>query len=92
VYISSGEFGVIARFLNSRDEILQQITLVSGIKVGSYEETLSYVTSLAFVSLDLVIVALDLIVVALMLVELRIKDTRTHERKDGQEKYAETEP
>jgi len=83
VYFSPGQFDVIVRFLNSRNWILQQMTVPNIITVGPQEQTFAYVTSVAFVSLDLIIVALML---------LDLKDTRTNDREHSQEKYPETEP
>jgi hypothetical protein len=83
VYLSSGEFDVIARFLDSRGVILQQITLVNDIVVGPQQETLTYVTSIAFVSTDLIIVVLML---------LDLKDIRADDGSRRQKKQTETEP
>jgi hypothetical protein len=83
VYHSSGKFDVRLTFLDSHSEQLQRADLTDIITVGPQQETFAYVTAVAFVSLDLIIIALML---------LDIKDTRTDERHDSQQRYAETEP
>jgi hypothetical protein len=83
VYRSSGEFDVSVLFLDSHSQILQRIELNNMITIASEQETFAYVTSVTFVSLDLVIVALML---------LDLKDTRTDDRRHRQQRYAETEP
>lgn len=83
VYHRSGNFDVIVRFQNSNEETIQETILTNEITVGSQQETFAYVTSVAFVSLDVIIVAL-------MLLEFR--DTRADDGSRRQKKCTETEP
>lgn len=93
VYFSPGQFDLIVRFLNSRfwlpgyAIVLQEITVKNLITIGPQQETFAYVTSVAFVSLDLIIIALMVLDVL-----LNLKDTRTNDRDHSQERYPETEP
>jgi hypothetical protein len=93
VYFSHGQFDLIVRFLNSRfwlpgyAIILQEITVKNLIAIGPQQETFAYVTSVAFVCLDLIIIAL----MALEIL-LNSKDPRTNDREHGRESYPETEP
>ncbi len=79
VYLRSGQFDVTVEF-QSANYVVGRIDFPKAITIESSEATFSYITSLVFVSLELVIAGLMLL------------DFSTHARSNAEKKYSETEP
>ena len=79
VYLRSGQFDVSVLFDNST-ETIRRIDYPKIITIESSELTFSFVTSLVFVSLELVIAGLMLL------------DFSTHARSYTEQRYSKTDP